>query len=137
MRDWVGIAVSVLAGLAILVALAWPYAVQSDYAIGLYYGSGVVNPLLVGAFAIGVIVAFAADRVGAVSPAAGGGIVLGLALGAFVVAAGWALTARVDLFEAPGWLLPAHRFVLVGLSGFALVGAGWYARTAGLSVRGT
>lgn len=132
MRDWVGIAVSVLAGLGILVALAWPYTVQSDYAIGLYYGSGLINPLFSGLFALGVIIAFAADRVGALSPAVGAGIVLGLALGAFVVAAGWALTARIDLFEAPGWLLPAHRFVLTGLSGFAVVGAGWYALANGL-----
>lgn len=132
MRDWVGAAVGVTAGFAFLAVLAVPYALQPTHGVTNYYWSGLVNPLFAGAFTLGLVLVFVTVQLNLVSQQVGGGIALGLAAGAFLVAVGWAMTARVDVFRAPGWVLPSHRFVLAGISGFLVVGAGWYAWAAGL-----
>lgn len=127
MRDWVGAAVGMTAGLAFLAVLAVPYALQPTSGVTNYYWSGLVNPLFAGAFALGVVLVFVAVQLNLVSHHVGGGVILGLAVAVFLATVTWALTARVDVFRAPGWALPSQRFVLVGLSGFVVVGAGWYA----------
>lgn len=136
MNGRVGAVVSVAACLALLSALVWPYVVRPASDIRIYYGSGVVNPLLAGALAVGVAVAFAAARDRYLSAEAGAGVALVLGAFAFLVALAWAMTGRVDVFRAPGWAFPAQRWALVGLAAVIVFGAGWEVRAQGLLSRG-
>lgn len=132
MRTRAGAIISVTACLLLLVVLGWPYFVKSTYHVNTYYSGGVLNPLLAGLFVLGVLIVFAADRANYVSVQLGAGIVLGLSLITFLTVLMWAITVRLDVFRAPGWALPAQRFVLVGLSVLIVFGAGWHTWGTGL-----
>lgn len=132
MRNRTGAVISIAACLLLFVLLAWPYTVKSAPDVNTYYGWGVLTPLLPGVLAVGVLLTFAAMRENYVSPELGAGVALGLALFTFLTSLVWAATARVDVFRAPGWALPAQRFVLVGLSALVVAGAGWHALSNGL-----
>lgn len=126
MRNRVGSLVSIVASLLFLVVLGWPYAVRSISAVNTYYGEGIVTPLIGGALVVGILVTFAAIRQDSVSSDVGAGIVLGLGLVTVLVSSIWAVTARVDVFRAPGWALPIQRFVLVGTAVLIVIGVGWH-----------
>lgn len=132
MRSRAGAVVASIACLLFLVVLGWPFAVQSPSQINTYYQRGVLTPLLAGGLAVGVLVTFAATHEDVISTELGAGIALVLGLSAALVSVAWAVTARVDVFRAPGWALPAQRFVLVGLASLVLLGAGWHAWTNAL-----
>lgn len=132
MRGPIGAVVSVAASLALLSALVWPYVARPAADIGIYYGSGLINPLIAGALAIGVVAAFAIARWGNLSTEAGTGIALGLGVFVLLVVLAWAGTGRVDVFRAPGWAFPMQRWVLVGLAALIVLGAGWQTWTHGL-----
>ncbi|WP_276256931.1 DUF7548 family protein [Halomontanus rarus] len=136
MRDRFGALLSISACLLLLAVLVWPYAVKSIYAINTYYRHGVLNPLFAGVLALAILVTFLAVRENYVSAELGAGIVLVLGISAFLVSLVWTLTARVDVFRAPGWALPAQRFILVGVAALIVFGAGWNVLTSGIvSVR--
>lgn len=129
-----GAILSIVTCLAFVIVLAWPYVPESSWDINMYYSSGIffINPLLAGALAIGAIGMFIATRVNYVSAEVGAGIILGLGLFIFLVVLAWAVTARVDIFRAPGWFFPAHRWLLLGLSVLIGISTGWYTWVSGL-----
>ncbi|WP_425607409.1 DUF7548 family protein [Halomontanus rarus] len=136
MRDRFGALLSISACLLLLAVLVWPYAVKSTYAINTYYRHGVLNPLLAGVLALAILVTFLAVRENYVSAELGAGIVLVLGVSAFLASLVWTLTARVDVFRAPGWALPAQRYILVGVAALIVFGAGWNVLTSDIvSVR--
>lgn len=125
----VGAAVSEGACVAYLALLLLPYVPESARDVNLYYGFTTVNPLLAGGLAVGVLAAFAAARWDGLSPELAAGTALGLGATALLVTLAWAVTARVDVFLAPGWAFPAHRWALLALALFIAAGAGWHTRT--------
>lgn len=135
MRSSTGAFISIGACLALLALLGWSYVPESGQAINIYYGSGVLNPLLAGILAIGVIITFAATSASYISTEVGVGVILGLSLFIFLTALIWAVTRRVDVFLAPGWVFPAQGWILVGLSVLIIFGACWYAKSLGLLFR--
>lgn len=132
MGERAGAAISATACLLYLAVLAWPYAVRSPTDVTIYYTWGVLNPLFAGALAVAILAAYAASRIDRLSSELAAGIALGAALIAFLSTSAWAVTARVDVFRASGWALPAQRYVLVGFSLFILVGAARYAWANGI-----
>lgn len=127
----VGATVSIASSVAYLAVLLLPYVPKSVRDVNLYYGYTTLNPILAGVLTAGILVAFAAAHNHFLSAELAAGIGLGLGTIAFLVTLVWAVTARVDVFWAPGWLFPAQRWVLLGLSGLVVVGAGLYARGIG------
>lgn len=136
MRNRFGILVCTVACLFLLVVLAWPYTVKSTYAINTYYSGGIINPLIAGILALAILGTFVGIREKYVSAELGSGLVFAFGVSALVVTFAWAFTTRVDVFRAPGWALPAQRFVLVGIAALIVVGAGWHLLTTDtISVR--
>jgi len=113
--------------LGVIAALLYPY-LAADGGVGFYYGSGVVNPLVVGLLALVTIIVLAAGREGRTDPvlAAGAGIVFGLFM--FVLALAWGLTARVDAVA----LTQLHRWSVPAVAALVLVGSLWYSRALGV-----
>jgi len=126
MRDRLGIGLSALAGLLAVAVLAWPYTQQPAAAINLYYTTGLGNAFAVGLLVAVVLCALVAVRAGVLSPTLGYGVALGLGLVAFVTATVWAVTVREDVFLARGWVMPAQRFVFLGLVAALVLGLGWH-----------
>jgi len=121
--------VGIVGCLAVLLALAAPYVLVEDVGgVGLYYGSGAINPLLAGLFAAIALIALAAGREGRSDPALAAGVALVLGAVMAVVAIAWALTVRVDVVAID----TAHRWVVAGVSVFVPVGSAWFARALGL-----
>jgi hypothetical protein len=121
--------VGIVGCLAVLLALGAPYVLVEDASgIGLYYGSGAVNPLLAGLFAAVTFIALAAGREGRSDPAMAAGVALVLGAVVTVIAVAWALTVRVDVVAID----TAHRWVVAGVSVFVPAGAAWFARGLGL-----
>ncbi|WP_181686119.1 DUF7548 family protein [Halorhabdus salina] len=113
--------VGVLACLAFLSALAIPF--QSSGA-GLYYDTGVVNPLLGGLLVLIAVIVFAAGHEERTDPALAAGITLAIGLLASGMAIAWALTARTDVLSITRF----HRHALVATAGAIPIVAAWYAR---------
>lgn len=116
--------ISVVASAVLVALLLAAFVGQSFGDVLLYYNFGTTSPLLAGVFASGVVLIFALIRLGRLSEAVGGGVALGLALVAVLVVVVWAFTGRVDVFLAPGWAFPAHRWILVGVALLVLLGTG-------------
>ncbi|MFB6083920.1 MAG: hypothetical protein ABEJ94_06730 [Halorientalis sp.] len=115
--------------LAVLLALGAPYVLLEDAgSVGPYYGSGVVNPLLAGLFALITLIALAAGREGRSDPAMAAGVALVLGAAITVIAVAWALTARVDAVA----ITTLHRWLVAGVSVFVPAGSAWFARALGL-----
>lgn len=116
--------VGIVGCLAVLGALALPYLGTDAAAVGTYYGSGAVNPLVGALLALVTTIIFAAGRQSRSDPdlAAGAALVFGL----FVLAITglWAVTARVDVVAVAAW----HRWVTVGLAAVIPAAAVWFAR---------
>ncbi|MFB6142725.1 MAG: hypothetical protein ABEJ30_05220 [Halorientalis sp.] len=117
----------IAASLAVLAALAVPY-VLGVVGVESYYGSGSVNPLLAGLFALVAVIVFAAGREGRSDPQLAAGVAL--ALGAFtvLVTLAWALTVRPDAAQ----FSVNHRWLVVGVAALVPLSAGWYARALGV-----
>ncbi|WP_136716034.1 DUF7548 family protein [Halorientalis salina] len=121
--------VGIVASLGFLVTLGVPYVLaDSASAVGAYYTSGAVNPLLAGLFALVTIIVFAAGREGRTDPELAAGVAL--ALGAFmtIVAVAWALTVRVDVIA----IQTSHRWIVVAVSAIVPVSGAWFARALGV-----
>lgn len=132
MRNRAGAIVSIAASLLFLAILVWPYVVKPPSAITTYYTWGLLTPLLPGILVLGIFIAFVAVRENYISANLGAGIAFGLSLFTFFIMLVWAVTARLDVFRAPTWALPAQRFILVGLSLLIVVGTGWHTWTNSL-----
>lgn len=122
----------ILACIGVLAVLGWPFLVASPGAVVTYYTTGFLSPLAAGLFALVGIIVFAAGREGRSDPALVAGV--GLVLGLFVLAIslGWALTARLDVLQSPGPLLPQQRWVLAVVASLVPASGAWYARGLGL-----
>lgn len=118
----------ILGCLGLLVALAYPYLAAESGGVGLYYGTGAVNPLVAALFAIVTIVVLAAGREGRTDPILAAGICLVFGLIVVTIAAAWALTVRLDVIEV--W--PDHRWVTVAVSALVPVSGAWWARELGV-----
>lgn len=123
----VGFSICIIASVVLVLALLAAFLAESSRDVMLYYNFGTVNPLLAGVLAILVVVVFAAVRSGRLSESVGTGVALGLSLVILLVVTIWALTGRVDVFLAPSWAFPVHRWALVGLSTLIVLGAGLHA----------
>lgn len=124
----VGIAAAIVA----LLLLAGPYlVVETASAIGTYYATGAITPLLTGLFALLSILIFAAGRQGRTDPALAAGATLVMGIFAVVIALAWALTVPRGVVTGLGTneLLAYHRWALA-LTALAMpVAAVWYARS--------
>ncbi|PSP90585.1 hypothetical protein BRC90_01365 [Halobacteriales archaeon QS_4_69_34] len=121
--------------LAALGALATPYALVADAsAVGVYYATGAINPLLAVLFCAVSVVVFAAGRQGRTDPALAAGVALVFGVCIALVAAAWALTVPesvvFQLSEAAA--LATHRWALVAVSLSVPAAGAWYARALGL-----
>ena len=120
--------------LATLIALAIPYLVADTAAVGTYYGTGVLSPLIGGLFAAVCVIVFAAGRAGRTDPATAAGVAL--VFGAILAAVSlvWAVTVpEAVVFQlSTTALLEYHRWVLAGCSVVVPAGGLWYARALGL-----
>jgi hypothetical protein len=118
----------------VVLALFAPYLDASGGAVGTYYGTGALNPLVGGLFAAVTIIVLAAGRSGRTDPATAAGVALvfGLLIGAVSLA--WSLTVPESIvFQlSTTSLIGVHRWVLVLVSLIVPVGGAWYARALGL-----
>jgi len=123
----VGIATSLL----VIVVLATPYVLTESQTAGLYYESGVVNPLLAGLLAVPAVVVFAAGRQGRTDRALAAGVTLTLGVFIVTITIAWATTVQFGIVDAS---LASHRWALVTVAmGVPLAGT-WYAHALGLLV---
>jgi len=118
-----------------LGSLTVPYlVVETGSAVGAYYGSGALSPVVPAVFALVAIIVSAAGREGRTDPsiAAGASLVLGL----FVVGLSllWAATVPVDLVLGltESTLIEHHRWLVVAAGVPIPLGAVWFA--AGLDL---
>lgn len=119
----------VVACLLVIGALAAPYVLVEGETAGLYYGSGLLNPLIVGLLALVSVVVFAAGREERADPALAAGVTLTFGLFMVLLSLAWALTVRVDV---AGPELANHRWGLVAVTLGVPGAAAWYARSLGL-----
>lgn len=116
-----------VAALAAVVALAYPF-LAADAGVGVYYGSGAVNPLVGGILALVGVIVFAAGLEERTDPSFAAGVALALGLFAALILLVWAATVRVDAVL----IAPGHRWV-TAVAGLGVpVAALWYARALGL-----
>jgi hypothetical protein len=121
--------VGIVGCLAVLLALAAPYLLLEDASgVALYYGSGAINPLVAGLFALVALIALAAGREDRSDPALSAGVALVLGVAIAAVAIAWALTVRVDVVEID----TVHRWVVAAVSPLVPLGSAWFARALGL-----
>jgi hypothetical protein len=119
--------IGIVASLAVLVTLIYPYLGPGGGA-GVYFDSGVFNPLVAGLLALVTIIVLAAGQQDRTDPgfAAGVGIVFGFAILAILLV--WAVTVRVDTVA----IAPIHRWLTVAVAAPIPAGAVWFARSLGL-----
>jgi len=115
--------VGIVGCVGVLLALLYPY-VAAEGAVSLYYGSGVVNPLVGGLLALVTIIILAAGREDRADPelAAGAGLVFGLFV--LVLSVAWAATTRVDVLV----IWEYHRWTVPALATLVPLGSLWYVR---------
>jgi hypothetical protein len=119
----------IVACLAVLGVLGVPYVLaESASGVGTYYGSGAMNPLLAGLFALVGIIIFAAGREGRTDPVLAAGVMLTLGLFIFLISLAWALTARVDVVA----IQEGHRWLLAGVALVVPAAAAWFTRALGI-----
>lgn len=118
----------VVACLAVLLVLAWPFTQETATSVGLYYSTGAVTPYAAGLLALVAVIVFAAGREGRSDPslAAGAGLVFGLFIAAISVL--WAFTARVDVLGGTSVLLSSQRWILATVSLAVPLAGLWYVR---------
>jgi len=111
-----------VAACALLALLGLPYGLTDASAVGVYYGVGPVNPLVVAAFAAVAVVALAAGAAGRADPATVSGLGLVVGLGSALVALPWALEAGPVAAGLPvDALFAYHRFAVLAAAGVVAV----------------
>lgn len=121
--------VGIVASLGLIVVLGLPYlVVESATGVASYYGSGAVNPLIAGLFALITIIVFAAGREGRSDPGLVAGVALALGVAMTGVTLAWALTVRVDTIA----IQTSHRWLVVGVASGVPVSGAWFARALGV-----
>jgi hypothetical protein len=128
-------AVGIVGCVLYLLALAVPYGlVETASAVGAYYGSGALSPLLPGVFALVCIIVLAAGREGRSDPSVAAGA--GIGMGVFVVALSvlWAVTVPESLVLGltESTLMEYHRWGVVLASVLIPFGGTWFARALDL-----
>ena len=115
--------VGIVGCLGVVAALVYPY-LAADGAVGAYYASGVVSPLVAGMLALVTIIVLAAGRENRTDPelAAGAGLVFGLFM--VLVSLAWGVTARVDVLIISQY----HRWSPAIAALAVPLGSLWYAR---------
>jgi hypothetical protein len=117
--------------------LAVPYLLvrtSPGTAVGTYYGTGGINPVVGGFFALIAVIVFAAGREDRTDPGFAAGVSLVLGLFMCGIALLWGLTVPVEVvvgMDAPQYLT-YHRWVLSGAGALVPAAAGWWASTLGL-----
>lgn len=129
--------VGVVGCVLVLLSLAAPYllvrsAVGST--VGTYYGTGALNPLVGGVFALVTAIVLAAGRDERTDPPLAAGV--GIALGGFVfiVVALWAVTVPLEVvvgMDAPT-IMTQHRWVTAAVALVIPAASLWWSRTLGL-----
>ena len=119
----------VVACLLVIGALTVPYALTDARTVGLYYESGVANPLIAGLLAVVSTVVFAAGYRRRTDPALAAGVTLTLGTFMVVVTAAWALTYRFGIVGQP---LSQHRWILLIATMIVPLSGAWYAYALGL-----
>jgi hypothetical protein len=120
--------VGLAACIGVVAALLAPYVLAESGSVGAYYGSGALNPLLAGGFALLGIIVFAAGREGRADPVLAAGVMLALGVFATLIAVVWALTVRIDAIQ----FVTYHRWVVAAVTALIPVSAGWFARALGV-----
>jgi hypothetical protein len=123
------------AALGVLVTLALPYAVVAENsAVGVYYGTGALNALLVGLFAGVAFVVFAAGRYERSAPDLVAGVALVLGLFMLVVTILWIATLPSGFVGqlTSETLLSYHRWALLAVVALVPVSAGWFTWSLGI-----
>lgn len=121
--------VGIVACLAVLAALAAPvFLPEGAGNVADYYGSGAINPLIAGVFALVSSIVLAAGREKRTDPGLAAGIALALGLFMTVIVLVWAVTVRIDVIE----IVTYHRWVVVAAAAFVPVSAAWFARALGV-----
>jgi len=118
-----------------VLVLAVPYfIVETTSAVGAYYASGVLSPVVPAIFALIAIIVLAAGREGRTDPsvAAGVGLVLGLFILGLTVL--WAATVPVSLVLGltESTLIEHHRWLAAAVAAPIPLGAAWFARALNL-----
>jgi hypothetical protein len=118
-----------------LLALAVPYGlVETTSAVGAYYSSGALSPLLPGVFALVCIIVLAAGREGRSDPSVAAGA--GIGMGVFIVALSvlWAVTVPESLVLGltESTLMEHHRWGVVLAGVLIPLGGTWFARALDL-----
>lgn len=125
--------VGIVGCVLVLVLIAVPYGLV-ETAVGTYYGTGAINPLVAALFALLSVIVLAAGREARTDPGLAAGV--GLTFGAFivVVALAWALTVPEDvvLGMSENTLIEYHRWALVAVGLPVPVASVWWARTLDL-----
>lgn len=129
-----GTRIAPLVGIAgcfvVLLALVAPYLALDAGAVGTYYGTGAINPLIGGLFCAVTVIVLAAGHTDRTDPATAAGVAL--VFGSLVagISLAWAVTVPESVvfqLSAPS-LIAFHRWVLVAVSVVIPAGSLWYAR---------
>lgn len=122
--------VGIAACLAVILVLAIPYAIIDPNAVSTYYGSGAVNPLFAGLFAIVGVIIFAAGREERSAPelAAGIGLVFGIFVLGYTIL--WAVTVETGVVYTLTSIttFKYHRYALPLTALIIPLSAMWYTR---------
>lgn len=122
--------VGIAACLVIILVLAIPYAIINPNAVSTYYGSGAVNPLFAGLFAIVGVIIFSAGREERSNPelTAGIGLVFGVFILGYIIL--WALTVEIGVVYTLTSVttFKYHRYALALTALVIPLSAIWYTR---------
>ena len=126
--------VGVAGCLAVLAALAAPYLAVDAGAVGTYYGTGAVNPLIGGLFGAVTVIVFAAGCAERTDPATAAGVALVFGILIAGVSVAWAVTVSESVvFQlSRATVLEFHRWALAVVSILIPAGGLWYADALGL-----
>lgn len=129
--------VGIVACLAYAGLLVVPYLLvrtSPGTAVGLYYGTGGINPSVGGFFGLIAVIVFAAGREDRTDPGFAAGVSLVLGLFMCGIALLWAVTVPVEVvvgMDAPQYL-SVHRWVLSVAGALVPAAGAWWASTLGL-----
>lgn len=129
--------VGILGCLLVVGLLAAPYVLvrtAPGTAVGTYYATGAINPLVAGFFAFVSVIIFAAGREDRTDPGLAAGITLALGVFVFALCAVWAVTVPLGVvvdMDAPV-IIEHHRWATSIAAATIPVAGAWWARTLGL-----
>lgn len=129
--------VGIVGCLLVAGLLAVPYVLvrtSPGTTLATYYGTGALNPLVAGVFALVAVIVLAAGREERTDPVTAAGIGLSLGVFLFAVVALWALTVPEEVvlgMDAPQ-IMQYHPWVTTAAAASVPAAAAWWARTLGL-----